>query len=165
MKERSVWRTQEEEEEQEEGVCGIEKEEECYLRMEPLSCEWSKKTARFSLVSCLLSIGLFSPFSFFFSILLSPDTFLSSFLPFFLPLQYDQNYYFKEVGQVSEVFLDDYITVQSLSMSLQDLFRSILALIFFFYLIVSCIIIRTGIDGWIKSRVNITSDAEKSVKL
>lgn len=61
-------------------------EEECYLRIEPLSCEWSKKTARFSPCSSLLSMGLFSPlFPFFFlSILLSSDSFLSSFFLFFL---------------------------------------------------------------------------------
>lgn len=65
-------------------------EEECYLRIEPLSCEWSKKTARFSPCSSLLSMGLFSPlFPFFLSILLSSDSFLSYFFSLFSFLLYN----------------------------------------------------------------------------
>jgi hypothetical protein len=88
-------------------------EEECYLRIEPLSCEWSKKTARFSPCSSLLSMGLFSPlFLFFLSILLSSDSFLSSFFSFFfLTIQFEENYSSEEVGQVSEGILGDCITV------------------------------------------------------
>ena len=145
-------------------MCGIEKEEECYLRMEPLSCEWSKKTARFSLVSCLLSIGLFSPFSFFFDSLVSG--YLSFiFSPFFSSFTIRLELLLQGGWSgVRSVFGRLHYSVESID----EFVGSIPVHIgdeFFSNLIMNCIIIGTGIDGWIKSRVNITADAEKSVKL
>ena len=71
-------------------------EEECYLRIEPLSCEWNKKTARLS-----VAIVTFPLFLFFFSCLFA---LLSSSSSFFSSSFFTYVYYSLQVGQVSETF-------------------------------------------------------------